>query len=95
MHRCLQISEIVRNIVNILGYAETKEDDSGLLALVTVSKMFSEPALECLWAKQDSLPVLFKTLPRDLWNESGDGNVLVGLFFNSYQTLNAFLTFHN
>jgi hypothetical protein len=81
MHRCLQIPEIVRSIVNMLARNEAISGRLDLLAVATVSKMFSEPALEWLWAGQDSLLILIKTLPQDLWNESGDGKVLVGLRF--------------
>jgi hypothetical protein len=97
MHRCLQISEIVHNIVKNLPCHRAVpgiRSHGDLLAIATVSKMFSEPALECLWAEQDSLRVLLRTLPRDLWNEGGDGNMLVGLLFLPYQTLNTFLMVH-
>jgi hypothetical protein len=83
MHRCLQISEIVYNIVDMLdcnGF-KTTPGRNDLLALATVSKMFTEPALDWLWAGQDSLLTLIKTLPRDLWEQSGKGKVLVGLLF--------------
>jgi hypothetical protein len=81
MHRGLQIPEIVRSIVNMLARNEAISGRQDLLALATVSKIFSEPALELLWAAQDSLLILIKTLPQDLWNDSGEGKVLVGLSF--------------
>lgn len=85
MHRCLQIHEILHNVLDNIALAASLRD---LFSVALVSKAFNEPALDALWAFQDSLLLLIKTFPADLWIESGDPKKLVGfvfcLQFNSY-----------
>jgi hypothetical protein len=76
MHRCLQIDEILRRVLDIDQFWLHE-----LLIFALVSKVFLEPALDLLWAEQDSLLRLIKTFPQDLWMETGDPLVLVSLYF--------------
>jgi hypothetical protein len=52
-----------------------------LLAIALVSKNFCEPALDVLWGFQDSLLLLMKTFPPDLWIEEGNAKTLVSFIF--------------
>jgi hypothetical protein len=90
MHRCLQIPELLYNILENFSvpppfeywhYPRFRDLSRDLLAIALVSKTFCEPALDVLWSHQDSLPLLIKTFPRDLWTENGDPKKLVSFVF--------------
>lgn len=53
MHHCLEIQELLENIVAFVDSA------SALWALATTSRSFSESALDMLWGKHGTLVDLF------------------------------------
>ena len=77
MHRCLEITEILKCIFNNLNYPSRRS----LYALVLVSKGFHEPALDILWEWDGSVLPLVKTLPVEVWEETGDPSTLVTFSF--------------
>jgi hypothetical protein len=82
MHRCLEITEILRSVFNNLDYSARCRS---LYALALVSKGFHEPALDVLWGGLGgSVLPLVKTLPVEVWEETGDPSTLVifGLLFS-------------
>jgi hypothetical protein len=89
MHRCLQIPELLHNILESFStprieswrFPHFRNLLRDLLAIALVSKAFCEPALDVLWSFQGSLPVLIKTFPRDLWTEDEDTMTLVSFVF--------------
>jgi hypothetical protein len=68
MHRCLNVDEIVRPIACELVASGGKATAVGLACCC---KSFEDPALDALWAEQDSLLPLLKTFPGDVWKEGG------------------------
>ncbi|KAK7045210.1 hypothetical protein R3P38DRAFT_2883052 [Favolaschia claudopus] len=78
MHRCLEIQELVRLIFESLtpiqlgvrvhnGEKLWKEQLQQVLNLAITCRAFSEPALDLLWKRQDTLFNLLKTFPPSLW----------------------------
>ncbi|KAI0045274.1 hypothetical protein FA95DRAFT_135586 [Auriscalpium vulgare] len=64
MHRCLQISEILHEVVEYLA-ADSRH--KGTLAnLACTSKLFLEPALDALWRDLDDLYPLVDCFPEDV-----------------------------
>jgi hypothetical protein len=76
MHRCLEITEILKSVFYNLGYPQAASRGS-LYALALVSKGFHEPALDILWELDGSVSPLVKTLPVEVWEETGDPSTLV------------------
>jgi hypothetical protein len=68
MHLCLQITEILTQILD--SYDNNTQGKNTLLQLALVSKAFHEPALDSLWKFQLSFLILVKTFPSDLWEET-------------------------
>ncbi|KAJ6596314.1 hypothetical protein DFH09DRAFT_1024146 [Mycena vulgaris] len=60
MHRCLEISEILRAICDQL-------DRRSLAALARTCQGLRDPALDAIWHSQRSLVPLLKCLPRHIW----------------------------
>ncbi|EMD32756.1 hypothetical protein CERSUDRAFT_77137 [Gelatoporia subvermispora B] len=80
MHRCLQIAEVLDIILHILGgdpshYGRTLYP-SALAALARTCHALSEPALDVLWEKQNTLMRVILCLPTDCWIfvDEHDGN---------------------
>ena len=69
MHRCLEITEILKNVFDNFNYFAPRRN---LYALALVSKGFHEPALDILWQLCGSVLHLVKTLPVEVWEETGD-----------------------
>jgi hypothetical protein len=95
MHRCLQISEILDDIVEKIFQPiydckwhcprpRGRRDLRDVLAVALVSKAFCEPALDALWTFQHSLLFLVKTFPPDLWFETNDSSETLVRFFDSH-----------
>jgi len=68
MHICLDVDEIVRLIACELVESESK---ATAVALACCRKNFEDPVLDVLWETQEKLFPLVKSLPGDVWNESG------------------------
>ena len=68
MHACLNVDEIVRLIALELVAFGGK---ATAVCLACCCKSFEDPALDALWATQESLLPLLKSLPSDVWKESG------------------------
>lgn len=68
MHPCLCIDEIIRVIAYKLVGSGGK---AAAVSLACCRKCFEDPALDALWATQDRLLPLLKTLPMDVWSEGG------------------------
>lgn len=74
MHPCLRLTEIVERICELLA------DNSRHISLVACSaaslartcKSLQEPALNFLWAGQQSLTNLLRTFPEDSWQCHSD-----------------------
>lgn len=64
MHPCLQIDEVVRNVVSQLG-GHTSGAPQDLLALALTCKAFYEPAMDELWGTAANLRDLIGCLPED------------------------------
>ena len=78
MHRCLEITEILKIVFDNLDYSSRRRS---LYALALVSKRFHEPALDILWEWDGSVLPLVKTLPVEVWEETGDPSTLVTFSF--------------
>jgi hypothetical protein len=101
MHRCFQIPELLYNILE--NVSNSKPEDPpywtglgcqnirDLLAVALVSKAFCEAALDALWSFQDSLPVLIKTFPRDLWTEDRNSKTIVSSTYILPEGVNFYL----
>jgi hypothetical protein len=68
MHRCLNVDEIMRLIA-----CELVASGGGATAagLACCCKGFEDPALDALWADQESLLPLLNIFPGDVWKEGG------------------------
>jgi len=96
MHRCLYIHEIVGLIASELTAGGGR---ATAVALACCCKIFEDPVLDALWATQDKLMPLLKTLPGDIWSSDGRNVSMVTmtlaiylpklLGFQSYQRLPA------
>ena len=68
MHACLNVDEIVRLIaLELVAFG----GEATAVCLACCCKIFEDPALDALWATQESLLPLLKSLPSDVWKESG------------------------
>ena len=65
MHPCLSVDEVLRLIACELV---TPAGAKNALALACCCKNFEDPALDALWATQDQLLPLLKSLPGDIWD---------------------------
>lgn len=65
MHRCLCISEILREIFEYCALSNL----SPLAHLARTCRLFREPALDILWRELDDVSPLMKCLPSNLWVE--------------------------
>ena len=65
MHPCLYVDEIIRRIAHELV---TSGGEGTSVALACCCKSLEDPMLDVLWETKDSLFLLFKSLPRDVWN---------------------------
>jgi len=63
MDQFLQLPELIRWVCT------RAEENTDLLQLALSSRMWLEPALDCLWNAIDSFDPLVACLPRDLWRE--------------------------
>ena len=70
MHLCLQINEILTEILSL--YNGDNESIKTLYSLALVCKIFHEPARNALWRFQPSFITLVKMFPEDLWDEIED-----------------------
>jgi len=68
MHACLNVDEIVRAIAHELV---TSSGEGSAVSLACCCKSFEDPVLDTLWAKQQMLLPLLKSLPGDVWKEGG------------------------
>jgi len=68
MDACLSVDEIVRLIAYELVGSRAK---ATAVALACCRKTFEDPVLDALWETQEKLLPLLKSLPGDVWNESG------------------------
>jgi hypothetical protein len=68
MHPCLSVDEILRLIACELV---TSGGQATTLALACCCKSFGGPVLDALWATQDQLLPLLKSLPEDVWKTRG------------------------
>lgn len=74
MHRCLQVPEILRSIMDAVSHRESTylrlgaEDTYAYVPAALTCKLFYEPAMACLWAVLPSLTFLMTTLPLDTWS---------------------------
>ncbi|KAJ7657198.1 hypothetical protein DFH06DRAFT_1409344 [Mycena polygramma] len=65
MHRALQIFELIHLICGHL-----RESEHALCRLACVCRLLSGPALDNLWAKQDTLMNILRCMPDDLWEDN-------------------------
>ncbi|KAJ7160612.1 hypothetical protein C8R43DRAFT_920477 [Mycena crocata] len=71
MHRCLNILEILSLIC-----CEAGSSKKTLASFAMTCKSFTEPALDVIWAYQDTLANLLRCMPNGLWDMSDDqGNM--------------------
>ena len=70
MHPCLRVDEIVRHVASELVASKGK---ATAVALACCCKSFEDPVLDALWETQERLAPLFKSLPRDIWNDGECG----------------------
>jgi len=70
MHPCLNVDEIVRLIAHELVVSS---GERSAVSLACCCKSLEDPALDALWAKQESLYPLLESLPSDVcqWKEGG------------------------
>ena len=74
MHRCLNVSELVGEIAELVMECGRKRD---LVSLAITSHTLTETVLTVLWKQQQSLVVLFKCFPADMWRMSRRRGMLV------------------
>lgn len=70
-HRCLLIPEILSLVcaaVSLDDVASSRRLET-LAALARTSRLFQEPALDCLWSELSTIAPLVKCMPSDLWRE--------------------------
>ncbi|KAF7374264.1 hypothetical protein MSAN_00309400 [Mycena sanguinolenta] len=74
MHRALQIPELVQLVCAKL-YPRFPRASAlqSLYSLAQVCRIFSAFALDCLWARQDTLVNILLCMPADLWEVNGSG----------------------
>jgi hypothetical protein len=65
MHPCLSVDEILRFIACELVASRGR---ATAIALACCCKSFEDPVLDALWATQDRLFTLLKSLPGDVWD---------------------------
>jgi len=68
MHACLNVDEIVRFVAHELVVSS---GERSAVSLACCRKSFEDPVLGTLWAEQDVLLPLLKSLPCDVWKEGG------------------------
>ena len=68
MHACLNIDEIIRLIARELV---ASGGNATAVGLACCCKSYEDPVLDVLWATQDRLLPLFKSLPGGVWNGGG------------------------
>ena len=66
MHPCLNVDEIVRPIAHELV---TSGGKASAVSLAWCCKSFEDPVLDVLWAEQEGLLPLLKSLPGGVWND--------------------------
>ena len=66
MHACLNVDEIVRLIAHELV---ASSGERTAVCLACCCKRLEDPVLDTLWAKQETLLPLLKSLPCDVWKE--------------------------
>ena len=66
MHPCLNVDEILRIIARELVASGGK---ATAVSLACCCKSFEDPALDALWARQELLLPLLKSLPGDVWDK--------------------------
>jgi len=66
MHACLNVDEIVRLIAHELV---TSGGKAAAVSLACCCKSIEDSVLDVLWAKQECLLPLLKSLPGDVWND--------------------------
>lgn len=81
MHQCLQIQEILEQIL------ESVEEASSLAALARTCSWVSKPALDLLWGTHGKLDTLLGLMPQGLLVSDEDSDVLVNPFSTVYVTL--------
>ncbi|KDQ51684.1 hypothetical protein JAAARDRAFT_210967 [Jaapia argillacea MUCL 33604] len=73
MHACLQLPELLSQIIEFLSPDPPwAKGTSNLATLARTCRLFYEPALDALWEHQSDLGPLIKCMPKDLWDESED-----------------------
>lgn len=75
MHRCLIVSELVGEIAKLVIECGGKRKD--LVSLAITCHTLTETVLTVLWKQQQSLVVLFKCFPADMWRMSRRRGMLV------------------
>jgi len=68
MHACLNVDEIVRLIAYELV---ASGGNAAAVGLACCCKNYEDPVLDVLWATQDQLLPLLKSLPGGVWNGGG------------------------
>ena len=68
MHTCLNVDEIIRLIAHEAAESKAK---ATAVALACCCRSFEDPVLDVLWETQENLLPLLRSLPGDVWNESG------------------------
>ncbi|KAJ6451834.1 hypothetical protein C8R47DRAFT_291294 [Mycena vitilis] len=77
MHRCWQIPEILQIILEELKIVEPmlmalgKVETQAFARMARTCRTLSEPALNVLWSRQDTLLPLLTCFPSNLWETSG------------------------
>ncbi|KAJ7054928.1 hypothetical protein C8F01DRAFT_1322471 [Mycena amicta] len=70
MHRALCIDEVLQSILShVDSPVDTGARERSLAYLARTCKTFEDPALDLLWASQDTLNCLLKCLPAEHWHE--------------------------
>ncbi|OCH87301.1 hypothetical protein OBBRIDRAFT_168403 [Obba rivulosa] len=67
MHRCLQTLEILYLVLQCLGDEDDAIARATLAAVARTCRDFSEPALNILWERQDTIVNLIRCIPSDAW----------------------------
>ncbi|KAJ6512537.1 hypothetical protein C8R45DRAFT_960672 [Mycena sanguinolenta] len=73
MHCALQIPELVQLICAEVKYPIVLDELPSLYSLAQVCRIFRGPALDFLWAHQDTLLNILLCMPTDLWEVTGSG----------------------
>ncbi|EGO04127.1 hypothetical protein SERLA73DRAFT_69903 [Serpula lacrymans var. lacrymans S7.3] len=79
MHKCLLVPDILSIIFKHIlpedpDSAEALEDDwqRSLAVLARTCRLFSDPALDVLWADLHDVEPILRCLPEDIWSGTGD-----------------------